>query len=103
MDVRGGLCVMLPPGRYIKLRDPIVKEDDVKESFFHAEAKVLVKISNLRDTAIVAAVRQYAEEHMYTDIITLDEEFVKEALSREIKRREILTQKWTEGNQNENN
>lgn len=87
---------MLPPGRYIKLREPIIKENDVRENFYHAEAKILVKISNLRDTAIVSAVRQYAEEHKYTDIIALDEEFVKEALAREIKRREGMAKSKSE-------
>lgn len=81
---------MLPPGRYIKLKEPILKEDDTREGFYTATAKVLVKISSLREAAIISALRDYATEHGYSEIAVIDEDFVKEALRREIARRKAI-------------
>ena len=55
-----------------------------------AIAKMAVKIAKRKDELVFKEIMKWAKKNGYTEVLLIDEEFIKKAFDREIKRR----RKW---------
>lgn len=79
----------LPPGVYIKLQQPEPIFDCNAERWSASCCHELVaQIADVRDEVVCREIVKYAIKKGYTDLIIIDEEFVKSAIIHEIERRQ---------------
>ena len=82
----------LPPGEYIKIQPQVVAPgipSGLGDDFvYRFQAAIHAKVVDLFDKEIIKAIRQYCLENGYTDLVLIDEEFIRAAIEHEIQRRE---------------
>lgn len=78
------------PLQHIKLSEPKI-DFDMLENGNHIskfQIKVMAKINDLNDKVICDEIIKFAREQGITNLFLMDKEFIKSALTNEIKRRE---------------
>lgn len=78
-------------GKYIKLTNPKVCYDEIT-NIYKCETKIQVQICDTIEKNIISQVVDYAKENNVTDLILIDEDFVKSALKHEQQLRSPLHQ-----------
>ena len=84
----------LPPGKYIKIQPQVVAPgipSGLGDDFvYRFQAAIHAKVVNLFDEEIIKAIQEYCLKNGYTDLVLIDESFIKCAIENEIRRRERL-------------
>ena len=78
------------PTKYISLPMEEIKQGTIDDSLEHIYGiirKSVIKIIKKTDEYFYSEIFKWAKENGYTDIWLIDEEFIKTAFEREIKRR----------------
>ena len=78
-------------GKYIKLAEPKMCYEELTNTY-KCETKVMVQICDTIEKNIINTVVNYAKENNATDLILIDEDFVKSALKHEQKLRSPVHQ-----------
>ena len=55
---------------------------------YRFQAAIYAKVADLFDKEIIKAIQQYCLENGYTDLVLIDEAFIRAAIEHEIQRRE---------------
>ena len=75
----------LPPGKYIKIQPQVVAPgipSGLGDDFvYRFQAAIHAKVVDLFDKEIIKAIQQYCLENGYTDLVLIDEAFIKCAIS----------------------
>ena len=81
----------LPPGKYIKIQPQVVAPwipSGMGDDFvYRFQAAIHAKVVDLFDKEIIKAIQKYCLENGYTDLVLIDEEFIRAAIEHEIQRR----------------
>ena len=82
----------LPPGKYIKIQPQVVAPGIPSglggDFVYRFQAAIHAKVVNLFDEEIIKAIQEYCLKNGYTDLVLIDESFIKCAIENEIRRRE---------------
>ena len=82
----------LLPSKYIKIQPQVVAPgipSGLGDDFvYRFQAAIHAKVVDLFDKEIIKAIQQYCLENGYTDLVLIDEEFIRAAIEHEIQRRE---------------
>lgn len=81
----------LPPGKYIKIQPQVVAPgipSGLGDDFvYRFQAAIHAKVVDLFDDEIIKAIQEYCLKNGYTDLVLIDEAFIKDAIEHEIQRR----------------
>lgn len=97
MDEKKITFTLSEPIKYISLPIEEIKQGTIENPLEHIYSVVqetIAKIVKKTDEYLYSEILKWAKENGYTDIWLIDEEFIKTAFEREIRRR----RKWTKRN-----